>query len=402
MIPFSAPYITDEVINEINHYLKYPNSFAWKHQANFEKQLAEYLLPQALTGINSVTNGIKLVLHWFGVSRGDEVILPAYSPVEIANMVVQCNAKPVFVDIDDQTMNISLKALERAIGRRTKVIIPCDFAGFPCDYHELHQLVKSPELRRQFTPKTEPQQTLERILILSNASQSLNAEYSNDNISRNTDVAVFSLFPLLLPVSGGAFITLNLPHPFDCDAVANELSRAANHGLDRPKETYIHRGNWYYDIENPGFDMQMHPLTIVAGIKQLPCFQSDIVYRYTAIVEKYLSLFASYQWAKLPLLKTAVKKASNSAFALRIKDIDEHKRNQIVHYLFESGITTNVYYKPIPMYAYYKNRGFNPADYPVANQNFQQEISLPVFYNLSDSQVETIANTLIEAVNANM
>ena len=113
----------------------------------FEKELTKYAGHKATLCVNSASAGLELMLRWYGIKEGDEVIIPAYTYTATANVVVHCGAKPVFVDINED-FNISLKAIEKAITKKTKVIMPVDIAGFPCDYDEINALVKSENINK--------------------------------------------------------------------------------------------------------------------------------------------------------------------------------------------------------------------------------------------------------------
>ena len=117
----------------------------------FEKKLSEYTGAKSTLCLNSATAGLELMLRWFGVGPGDEVIVPAYTYCATANVVVHCGAVPVMVDVDEKTFNMDLRKLKLAVSERTKVIMPVDIGGFPCDYDEINSFVKSPVVKALFT-----------------------------------------------------------------------------------------------------------------------------------------------------------------------------------------------------------------------------------------------------------
>jgi dTDP-4-amino-4,6-dideoxygalactose transaminase len=142
----------------------------------FEEALTKYGGHQSTLCVNSASAGLELMLRWFGVKEGDEVIVPAYTYAATANVVVHCGAKPVFVDIGDD-FNIFVKNLKKAITSRTKAIIPVDIGGFPCDYDGINGLVREKDILSQFNPATEEQKHLGRILVLADAAHSIGAVY---------------------------------------------------------------------------------------------------------------------------------------------------------------------------------------------------------------------------------
>ena len=141
MIPFSPPHINQKVIEEVTKVLKSGWITTGPRTKAFEKEITAYCGNQNTLCLNSATAGLEIILRWFGVKEGDEVILPAYTYSATANVVMHCGAKPVFVDVNSDDFNINLQAIEKAITKKTKVIMPVDFGGFPCDYNAINKLV---------------------------------------------------------------------------------------------------------------------------------------------------------------------------------------------------------------------------------------------------------------------
>ena len=152
MIPFSPPRIDQKIIDEVTAALKSGWITTGPRTKQFEKMITAYCGHNTTLCVNSGSSGLELMLRWFGVGEGDEVIVPAYTYTATANVVVHCGAKPVFVDVKDD-FNIDPQKVKEAITPATKVIIPVDLAGFPCDYDEINALVESDEIRSMFSPK---------------------------------------------------------------------------------------------------------------------------------------------------------------------------------------------------------------------------------------------------------
>src|SRR5438477_7092335 len=141
MIPFSPPRIDKKIIDEVTAALQSGWITTGPRTKLFEKKITEYCGNKNTLCLNSATAGLEIMLRWFGVGEGDEVILPAYTYSATANVIVHCGATPVFVDVNSNDFNINLAAIEKAITSKTKVIMPVDFAGYPCDYNEINALV---------------------------------------------------------------------------------------------------------------------------------------------------------------------------------------------------------------------------------------------------------------------
>jgi dTDP-4-amino-4,6-dideoxygalactose transaminase len=215
----------------------------------FEKNITEYAGHKKTLCVSSGSAGLELMLRWFGVNEGDEVILPAYTYSATANVIIHCGAKPVFVDINKNDFNISVKEIEKAITNKTKVIMPVDLAGFPCDYNEINALVRKEKIRKKFHPKTKEQENLGRILILADAAHSIGAEYYGEKTGNLTDITVFSFHAVknLTTAEGGA-VCLNLPEAFDNQKVYDYLNIKSLHGQTKDALAKVEVGNWRYDI----------------------------------------------------------------------------------------------------------------------------------------------------------
>ena len=136
MIPFSPPRIDQKTVDAVKEVLLSGWITSGPKTKEFENKLSDYCGNSSTLCLNSATAGLELVLRWFGVGEGDEVIGPAYTYCATANVVLHCGATPIMVDVNSSDFNIDVKKIEAAISNKTKVIIPVDFAGFPCDYDE--------------------------------------------------------------------------------------------------------------------------------------------------------------------------------------------------------------------------------------------------------------------------
>src|ERR1035438_2854490 len=170
MIPFSPPKITDELVKAVTEVLRSGWITTGPKTKEFEKRITEYCGCKSTLCLNSATAGLEIMLRWFGVTKGDEVIVPVYTYSATANVVVHCGAKVIFVDVNKDDFNISIEKIEKAITSKTKVIIPVDFGGFPCDYYGINNLVNRKDIQGKFKANTREQKKMKRILILSDAA----------------------------------------------------------------------------------------------------------------------------------------------------------------------------------------------------------------------------------------
>jgi dTDP-4-amino-4,6-dideoxygalactose transaminase len=339
------------------------------------------------------------MLRWFGVGEGDEVIVPAYTYSATANVVEHCGAKVVFADVNLNDFNISSNCIERLITSRTKVIMPVDFAGFPCDYDSINALVSKPDIKSLFKAETEVQKLLGRILVLSDAAHSIGASFMGKKTGSLTDVSVFSFHAVknLTTAEGGA-IALNLPEPFDNEEVYKNLCIKTLHGQNKDALAKMQKGNWKYDIVEPGYKCNMTDITAAIGLVELERYESEILPKRKHIFELYDAAFRNKVWAELPVYSNDQKKCSYHLYPLRIKGITEETRDKIIQSIFDQDVAVNVHFIPVPMMSYYKNKGYNINNYPVTYYNFSREISLPVYEDLDDSLVKTVIEAVVHAV----
>ena len=166
MISFSPPHVDDVIIQEVIDALRSGWITTGPRTKKFEQLLAEYCGVERVLCVNSASAGLELMLRWFGVGPGDEVILPAYTYTATAEVVVHCGATPVMVDVNSDFL-ISVEQISKAITPKTKVVMPVDIVGLPCDYDEIFAVVNKDEVRRDFQPSNEYQRKLVGMTSLS-------------------------------------------------------------------------------------------------------------------------------------------------------------------------------------------------------------------------------------------
>lgn len=399
MLPFSPPHINDAIINEVIDTLKSGWITTGPKTKQLEKELAAYVNVQQVLCVNSATAGLELMLRWFGVQEGDEVILPAYTYSATANVVIHCGATPVLVDVNADDFNTDVDRIRAAITSKTKVIMPVDIGGLPCDYDSINRLVTEGNIKKLFTSRTPAQQTLGRIMVLSDAAHSIGAIYNSKKTGALADSTVFSFHAVknLTTAEGGA-VCLSLPEPFDNSVIYQQLNTKSLHGQNKDAMAKMQKGNWEYDIVEAGMKCNMPDVLAAIGLATFREYESSHLPKRKYIIERYLNAFGKYKWAQLPIVKSADKESSYHLFMLRIKNIDALKRNAIIQKIFDQDVSVNVHFKPLPLLTYYRNLGYRMEDYPIAFDNYSREISLPVYVDLTDEQIEMVVAAVINAV----
>lgn len=400
MIPFSPPRIDDRIIEEVSAALRSGWITTGPRTKEFEKRITAYTGCQSTLCLNSASAGLELALRWFGLRPGDEVIIPAYTYAATANVVMHCGAKPVMVDSNPDDFNISVEAIRRAITPNTKAIIPVDLAGFPCDYDRINTLIRETSIVQMFTPNTAEQKQLGRILLLADAAHSIGAVYKGKPTGVLADITVFSFHAVknLTTAEGGA-ICLNLPAGFDCDATYQALNIKSLHGQNKDALAKMQVGNWRYDIVEAGYKCNMTDLQAAIGLVELERYESDMLLKRKAIFQTYAEAFKQYAWAQIPVFSNETAHSSFHVFLLRIKDINEQQRDAIISAIFAREVSVNVHFVPLPMMTFYKNEGYCIDHYPVAFDNYSREISLPVYYDLTDEQMQMVIQAVVDSVN---
>lgn len=401
LIPFSPPRIDDEIIREVTAALKSGWITTGPRTKQFEKELSAYNGNEYTLCLNSATAGLEIMLRWFGVKEGDEVILPAYTYAATANVVVHCGARPVLVDVNASDFNINVENVKAAITSKTKVIMPVDFGGLPCDYTALMEVVNSGDVKSKFNAESEVQKKLGRIMILSDAAHSLGATYHGKRTGIWADASVFSFHAVknLTTAEGGA-IALMLPPPFSNEEVYKFLCIYTLHGQNKDALAKMQKGNWKYDIIEAGFKCNMTDLVAAIGLIELRRYNDDTLVVRKQVCDYYYDALSAFEWAQLPILRDEHHESSYHLFPLRIKGVSEEQRDAIIQAIFDEDVSVNVHFIPLPMLSYYKNLGYNIHDYPVTYSNFATEISLPIFYDLTTEQKQRVVSAVVKAVES--
>ena len=396
-IPFSLPVIDQDVVNEMIDTL---NRTGWlttgPKTRELEDEIRKFVNAEAVLCVNSWTSGAMLMLRWLGVGVGDEVIIPSYTYSATALCVMNMGATPVMVDVKDD-FTIDVERIQKAINPKTKVIIPVDIGGFPCDYDEINRLVNEPEIKALYQPNSINQKKLGRIMVLSDAAHSLGATYNEKQSGLLCDVTVFSLHSVKNITTGeGGAIVLNLPPSFDTQSEFNFLKALSLNGQNKSAFEKNQPGAWRYDIIDQGLKVNMPDLCATVGLAQMRKYQSTLLPQRKEIFDYYVQRLSSFDWAILPPYKTPCKESSYHLFLLRVRDFDEHQRDAMIQYIGEKGVGVNVHYIPMPMLTLFKSKGYQMQDYPKTFTLYKNEISLPVYNNLTIEQLQYIADTVIE------
>ncbi|MDN5205375.1 DegT/DnrJ/EryC1/StrS family aminotransferase [Fulvivirgaceae bacterium BMA10] len=397
MIPFSPPFVDEDVIKEVTDSLNSGWITTGPKVKALEEEVAAYTGVSNALCVNSMTSGLMLMLRWFGVEAGDEVIVPAYTYSATALAVMNIGGTPVMVDIEDD-FSISVDKIREAINERTKVIVPVDIAGWPCDYDAINALVRDPEIVSLFSPSNEAQRKLGRIVVISDSAHSIGACYKGKKTGLLTDVTIFSFHAVKnVTTAEGGGICLNLPKPFDNQEVYDFLRVYSLNGQTKDAFTKTKAGGWRYDIIYQGLKINMPDICAAIGLVQLKKYNDDLLKERKRVFEHYNDIFSVYDWAILPPYENEERRSSCHIYPLRIKEITEEQRDEIIDHITEEGVSVNVHFVPMPMLTLFKNEGFDINDYPNTFKQYKGEISLPIYPQLTDREVSIVGDAVIKS-----
>ncbi len=394
-IQFSPPFIDEEVIDELVSTLKSGWLTTGPKVKALEDSIKMFCGAREVLCVNSWTSGCIMILRWLGVKEGDEVIVPAYTYAATALAVLHAGAKPVIVDTCAEDFNISVKAIEKAITPRTKAVIPVDIAGFPCDYDKIYDVVE--RKKGEFVAESDVQKKLGRVMVLSDAAHSLGGKYGGKMVGSNADVVIFSLHAVknITSAEGGA-ICLNMPEEFDNTQLYTHLRQMSLNFQTKDAFTKTKAGAWEYDIIGMGMKCNMADVNACIALAQMRKYDRLLASR-KRVFERYNEAFAKYDWAVVPPQYKEGKETSYHLYALRLKDNGEEYRNGMIEKISHCGVAVNVHFKPLPMLSYFKELGYDVKNCPQAFDNYQREISLPIYPQLTDEQVDYVIETVIGA-----
>ena len=269
-IPFSLPLIDTDVINEMNDTL---TNTGWLTSGPkvvaLEQEFQKLTTAEAVVCVNSWVSGTMLILRWLGVCDGDEVIVPAYTYCATALACMNMGAKPVMVDVLDD-FTIDPEKIKVAITSKTKVIIPVDIGGLPCDYDKIMSIVNDDNIKKLFNPQSPKQKQMGRIMVLADAAHSIGAIYKNKPVGIVADVTIFSLHSVKNITTGeGGAVCLNLPKNFSNAEEYKFLKALSINGQTKSAFEKNQVGGWRYDIIAQGLKVNMPDICASVGLAQI-------------------------------------------------------------------------------------------------------------------------------------
>jgi len=398
-IPFSPPFINQEVIDEVVDTLKSKWITTGPKVKLLEHEMGKITKTAASVCVNSWSSGAALILKWFGIKEGDEVIVPAYTYCATALAVIHCGARPVMVDILDD-LTIDPNEVRKAISPKTKAIIGVDIAGLPCNYAVLKAIIEEEQINSMFKAETEKQDKLGRILLIADAAHSIGATIYNAPAALQTDVSIYSFHAVKnITTAEGGCVCLNLPSSFDISEEYNFLKVFSLNGQNKDAFTKNNGGGWRYDVIYAGLKINMPDVCAAIGLAQIRQYQDYLLILRKSIAKRYNEAFQTMYWYQPPVLEDSSRESSYHIFPVRIINITELQRDRIIQRIMDKGVVVNVHFIPLPMLSLFKNLGYSIEDCPNAYLQFACEISLPIYPQLTSEEVDFIIDTVIQEVD---
>ena len=380
-IPYHRPFIGEEEIEEVIATLRSGWLTSGKRVEEFENLFAKYKEAESALAVNSCTSGLFLILKALGIKEGDEVITTPFTFVATANVILHVGAKPVFADIDPQTLNIDPFEIEQKITARTKAILPVHIGGNPCKMDAILDIADRYGLK-----------------VVEDCAHSIESKYDGIPIGKLGNAGAFSLYATknITAAEGGMVLAR--------DSEVFEFIRSARlHGLNKnaweresPQE-YIH-----YDVTYPGYKCNLTDLQAAIGMHQMARIDSFYKKRET-IVKHYNAVFEHLDGVETLI---SYPKAF-SALHLYILKLIPHRlkvsRDEIIHQIQLRGIQLSVNYTPLHLFTWFqKNLQTAAGQFPHAEQCGANVLSLPIYPKMTEEEMKYVVDQVTEVIQQNL
>lgn len=379
-IPFSLPTIDEEDIAQVVETLRSGWLTTGPKTKQFEADFAAYIGCKHAIAVNSCTAALHLALDAIGVGPDDIVATTPMTFAATAEVIRYMGARPLFVDIDEATMNISpesladtLEKMPREDLKRLKAIIPVHMAGQPCDMDPILELAGRYGIK-----------------VVEDAAHTLPARYKGRMAGTIGDIGAFSFYTTKCITTGeGGMVTT------DNDSYAEKIRVMSLHGISKDAwKRYTKEGSWYYEIMSPGYKYNMPDILGALGIGQLK--KADILLGMRSrMAETYNRAFKGMSGVELPFVSPDVQ----HSWHLYIIKLDIGRlrigRARFIEELRERGVSTSVHFIPLHLHPYYRNTyGYLPTDFPRAAALYERILSLPLYPRMTDEGLEYVIKSV--------
>ena len=386
-ISFSPPDISEQEISEVADALRSGWITTGPRTKSLENKIAEWIGTEKCVCLNSQTACAEMALRILGIGEGDEVITSSYTYTASASVVCHVGATLKLIDTQKDSFEMDYDALEDAITEKTKVVIPVDLGGVPCDYDRIFDIAK--RKKHLFKPTNKIQEAIGRLIVCADTAHAFGAKWHNRMIGSIADFSSFSFHAVknFTTAEGGALTWRTIPGISNED-IYHQLQLLSLHGQSKDALAKTKPGAWEYDIVGTWYKCNMTDVAAAIGLKQFERYPG-MLKRRRDIIERYDNAFRPLGIETLNHYTSEVS-SSGHLYITRVPGINAEQRNEIIFKMADMGVACNVHYKPLPMHTAYKNLGFNIKDFPNSYDRFVNEITLPLHTCLSDEEVDYV------------
>jgi perosamine synthetase len=381
-IPFHRPSITAAERSAVLAVLDSGWLTTGDRVVEFEAAVAMATGVREAVAVNSATAALHLALEALGVGPDDEVIVPTYTFAACGEVVRYLGARPRLVDVHPVTLDLTPEIVEAAIGPRTKAVIVVHIGGLMADVVSI-SAVAGPR----------------GVAIVEDAAHALPASRSGRAAGSIGDIGALSFYATKTVTTGEGGMLLT-----DRSDIADRARVMRLHGISRDAwKRYTSSGSWYYEIEDAGFKYNLTDLAAAIGLAQLARAE-ELRGARERIALGYIERFAdvrSGEQLDLPALPAAGDVHAWHLFPVRIREGGADRRAAIIERMRDDGIGTSVHFIPLHLHPYYRRTfGYEPSDLPVATHEYEREISLPIYPDLTEDEVDRVVESLARAISA--
>lgn len=397
-VPFSPPDMTEQECDLVKETIMSGWITTGPKTKVFEKLIALCCCTEKAVCLNSATACMESILRVLGVGPGDEVITSAYTYTATASVTCHVGAKVVLVDTKPGSFEMDYQKMADAITERTKVIIPVDLGGVPCDYDAIFAAVESK--KHLFKANNDIQKAFGRVIVLADAAHAFGARWHGKMVGEIADFTSFSFHAVknLTTAEGGALTWLSRDG-IDNEALYKQFQLLSLHGQNKDALAKTQLGAWEYDIIAPFYKCNMTDIMAAIGLVQLKRYP-EMLYHRRQMINRYNEALKGLPVQVLNHYPKDDDTTSSSGhlYITRLLNKTMEQRNEIIIEMAKRDIACNVHYKPLPMMTAYKALGFDIKDYPNAFDMFHNEVTLPLNTKMTDEMVDYVISNFVEII----
>ena len=397
-VPFSPPDMTEQEVDLVKEAILSGWITTGPKTKEFERLIAMCCGTEKAVCLNSATACMESILRVLGVGPGDEVITSAYTYTATASVTCHVGAKVVLVDTKPGSFEMDYQKMADAITERTKVVIPVDLGGVPCDYDQIFAAVESK--KQLFKPANDLQKAFGRVIVMADAAHAFGARWHGRMVGEIADFTSFSFHAVknLTTAEGGA-LTWVSRDGIDNEALYKQFQLLSLHGQSKDALAKTQLGAWEYDIVAPYYKCNMTDIMAAIGLVQLNRYP-EMMHRRRQIIERYNEGVKDLPVQVLNHYPAddPTTQSSGHLYITRLLGRTDEERRAVIVKMAERGIACNVHYKPLPLMTAYKALGFDIKDYPNAYNQFVNEVTLPLHTRLTDEMMEYVISNYVDII----